>query len=373
MTALLTLLLAAASGVAWVPITIYLIKNPEKIQSWASMFAWVLSKIWKNSEYFAIKHGIESKVNSFVSELNNNIAVPFPKISIQWTGKKDEELIWSDGEVILVMRDREHKSKNIVHASYFFVSEVLLKKSKIHLSKTQKISLDLYATQKILEKKAGSYAEQFSSSYFIPEIQRDTHGKLKTYVGKITNLDRTGLFFPVLIQELNHLGNKVLLSNPDQQIIKEVDSLIDFLETFSEREVGDVTTPDCFQGKYLRCSIRIVASWQSRENNKVDAHKTRIKEIVDRGFEDIYIIGDGSISNRLFISRVIKAVIEENQDVEQIKSYRFDSLIKRHGKRVKVNTSLTHLKNPTAVKYIYSKEDLDKNTVEAVYENTPSN
>ncbi len=373
MTALWALFWTGVSGVAWVPVTIYLIKNPEKIQSWGSMFAWVISKVWKNGEYFAIKHGIESKVNSFVSELNNNIAVPFPKISIKWTGRGDDELIWGDGEVILVMRDREHKSKNIVHAAYFFVSEVLLKKSKIHLSKTQKTSLDLYATQKILEKKVGSYAEQFSSGYFIPEIQKDTHGKLKSYVTKITNLDRAGLFFPVLIQELNHLGNKVFLSNPDQQIMTEVDSLINFLETFSEREVGDVTTPDCFQGKYLRCSIRIVASWQSRENNKVEAHKTRIKEIVDRGFEDIYVIGDGSISNRLFIDRVIKAVINEAGDVEKIKSYRFDSQIKKQGKRIKVNTSLTHLKNPTAVKYIYSNEELDKNTVEAIYENITSN
>lgn len=358
---------SAVSGIAWVPITISILKNPEKVQKWASMFAWVVSKFWKDASYLAIKNSIEGNVNEFVKELNDNTSTNFPKISIKWTGKDDEEIVWEERGVILVMRDREHKGKNVAHAAYFFVSELMLKKAKLHLSKTQKICVDLYATQKILQKQSSSYSEQFMSSYFVPEIQKDTQGKVGKYITKFTNLDRAGLFFPVLIQELNHLGNKVFLEQPDQEVISETDSLINFLEAFSDREVGDITVPDCFLGKYLRCSIRIVASKQAREKDKIDNYKNGIGGLIARGFEDIYVIGSGTKENILFIDRVIDGVLKDNEHTKLSKKYNYESEIKISGKRVKVKTSLSHLTNPEAAKYLYTKEEMVDLVAEVEY------
>ncbi|MFA5792175.1 MAG: hypothetical protein WC884_04045 [Candidatus Paceibacterota bacterium] len=357
------------SGIAWVPITISIIKNPEKVQKWASMISGVFGKVWKEASYFAIKNNIEGNINEFVGELNDNTSTVFPKISIKWTAKNNEEIVWEEGGIILVMRDREHSGKNIAHAAYFFVSELMLKKAKLHLSKTQKTCIDLYATQKIMQKQGNSYSEQFMSSYFVPEIQKDVHGKIGEYIKKFTNLDRSGLFFPVFIQELNHLGNKVFLEKLNQDIILEADSLIDFLEAFSDREVGDMTVPDCFHGKYLRCSIRIVASTKSRINDKVDSHKKRIGDVISGGFEDIYIIGSNEKANSIFIEKVIKSVLADNPNVKLVKRYAYESEIKIKGKRIRVDTSLSHLVNSEAIKYIYTAEEMSEIRSEIFYEN----
>jgi len=159
------------SGV-WVTIGIYLFKNPDKFKEWASIFFKILSYIWKKYKYTSIKWDIEGKVNSFVSNLETQTSTHFPRVIIQWQNRDGEELVWEDDEVIIVMKDRDHNNKNFVHASYFFISQTLLRKSKIHLSKTQKVSLDLFATKKLLEKESNSSVEQFMTDYFVPEIEK---------------------------------------------------------------------------------------------------------------------------------------------------------------------------------------------------------
>lgn len=105
------------------------------------MVGWVISRIWKRAEYFAIKTEIQGRINSFVRTMEANTAAQFPRISIKLVARGNEELLWDEGEAIIVMRDRGHRTRNFVHAAYFFTSEVLLRKSKRHLSQTQKISL----------------------------------------------------------------------------------------------------------------------------------------------------------------------------------------------------------------------------------------
>jgi len=344
------------SGVA-TTIFIYYICHPEKIEKWASMFFWCASHVWKGAEYHAIKSEIQGKMNSFVGTLESKTTTQFPRISIKWAGREKEELIWEDGEVIIVMRDKKNKMKNFIHAAYFFTSEALLKKSKRHLSKTQKTSLDLFATKKILESQSIASVEQFMNDYFIPNIEKNEElGKL---IQKYIHVDRIGIFFPILIQELSFLGNKVFLSKPTAEVIQEVKRLIDFLEKFSEREVGDDKFPEVFSGEYTRCAIKIVAKRVTIEIGDIASQKERINNAIKKGFENIYMIGSDSDKNRKFMDEVFEVVCKENQQIKLLRPYNFKGQIKLGGEFVNVRTYLITLHNPNAVKYFYEQNDVD--------------
>jgi len=336
-------------------IVIYLFLHPEKAMKWAGIIAWLISFVWRKAEYVSIKMELQSKINSFVGSLESNTTIQFPRVSIKWEARGDSELVWEEDEVIIVMRDRKHKTKNFVHAAYFFTSEILLRKSKRHLSKTQKISLDLFATKKILEQESRAATEQFMADYFSPKIEEID--RIREFIGKYLKIDKKGVFFPVLIQELISLGNKVFLSKPTTEVIEEVNMLIDFLERFSQREDGDKRTPEEFIGRYSRCAIKIVASKSVRERGDTTGHRQRIAEAIRKGFENIYLIGNSDHNNKEFMRRVAKGTIQEFEYIQQVRDFEFMGQTKREGIIRNVPTFLVHLHNPNAVKFLFEETD----------------
>lgn len=335
----------------------YFIKNPEKFEKWMSMIAWAVSRVWKNVDYYATKAEIQGRVNSFVANLEANTTTNFPRISLRWTARGNDEIVWEEGKAIIVMRDRNHRNKNLIHAAYLFTAEALLKKSAKHLSKAQKISLDLFSTKLILEKENKSAVEQFMSEYYVPEIDKneDIRGLTQQYV----HIERLGAFFPILIQELTYLGSKVFLAKPSAEIIAEVKSLVGFLGKFAQREVGDTTIQDTFVGKYMRCAIRIVASKAVRERGDITSHKERINYCVQGKFENIYIIGSGEKKNIKFMDEVAEGCLTENEGLEKARGHQFKGQIKIRGNLTNVSTYLIHLHNSSAVKYLYEANDID--------------
>lgn len=336
----------------------YLYEHPEEAKKWMSMFFELLGKVWKGCNYLAIKYNIESSINSFVNTLNNSSLASFPKVSIKWTGRGGDEVIWEEGKILLIMRDKKNHTKNLVHASQLFVSETLLHKSKAHLSKSQKNSLDLFAVKLILEKTNKGALEYFISHYMIPELNK--HDKISDLLKQYVNIEKIGLFFPILIQELVFLGNTIYLETPNAEITTEVKSLVDFLEKFSKREVGDDTAKETFTGKYIRCAIRIMASRFVVEGHKVEGRKQRIVTWIKAGYPNIYILGANKEQTRDFMDSVITAVRKIYPDLKLIKEYQFVAEInKKSGKKQKVGNILIHLHYPTATKYILTKEELE--------------
>ena len=297
----------------------YVFKHPEKVENWSVLIFGVLSKVWKGANYLETKYDIQSKINTFVNRINSDSTTQFPKISIQWAGKEGEDIIWEEGKAILIIRDQKHKIKNFVYASHFFVTETLLKKAKRHLSKNQKLALDLFATKKVLEDQSPAALEYFMTDYFVPNLDKEE--KIREFVRQFISIDRMGVFFPVLIQEMIYLGHKFFLDKPNAVIIAEVNQLIDFLQQFAERKVGDDTIPHSFRGNYMRSCIRVVARQKTREKGNVTGHKTNICEAVTDGFANIYVIGRSDDGNKTFIRDVVKAVLEEHSHVQQIKNY----------------------------------------------------
>lgn len=348
------LLLGSGLGIgATLLVVLYLLlKYPNSVEKYVSSIIWLISFIWKRADYIAIKQEVQGKINSFVDNLHvNTTATNFTKVKIEWANEKENERIdFEDYETIIVMRDRKSRNKNFIHAAYFYTSEVLLSRSKKYLSQNQKKSLDLFATKRLLDTQSKASVEEFMNNYFIPSIENED---VKDYIRQYQNIEEVGLFFPVLIQELTYLGNKAILSNENKKedVIKEVKSLITFLKDFSEREVGD-NVQDTFNGNLTRCSIKIVASRQSRENNNVVPQKERVCRAVNDGCENIYIIGSAQRENKKFMDSVVEEVLREKNNLKKEKELEFKGRITIRGENIPTKTYFVHLHNPDNVSHI---------------------
>ena len=334
----------------------FLFIHVDETQKWLAYFFSLLSKVWKGFQYQAIRFDLESKINSFVGSLNAESTLSFPRIAIKWAGKNNDEVIWEEGRILLVMRDKGHNTKNLVHAAYLFVSETLLRRSKIHISKSQKVALDLFATKLILEKESPSALEHFIAGYFVPELQK--HDRVTDFLKQFINIQKVCLFFPILVQELTFLGNTIYLEKPRDEIVQEVNALINFLETFSKRRVGD-TTNETFTGKYMRCAIRVIASKEVRRAGRIDGVRSRLLQWIEWGYPNIYLIGGNDTDNRHFMEDVVKAVQTRFPALEVKKTYVSNADITFPDGTVKnVQEVLIHLHYPESVKYVLGESDL---------------
>tara|TARA_B100000508_G_scaffold136238_1_gene129007 strand:- start:2077 stop:3168 length:1092 start_codon:yes stop_codon:yes gene_type:complete len=333
--------------------------HPDQAKKWGAILGSWITYFYEKFDYITIKWETEGRLNTFVKNLESNMIRTFPTVRLQWATSQDkEEVLWEEGKAILVMRDRKHKGRNFVHAAYLFTSKSLLQNTSFHISKKQKGSLELFATKKILEDVYKGLVQQFMSDYFSPKVQSDDD--LKQLITKYIAIERIGAFFPILIQEIHCLGNKVFLEEArKEETISEVKELLDFLVEFSERRVGDTAVPNTFVGNFTRCAIRVVASKAVRERGEVDGHKSDIVDLVKRSLENIYVIGSDHPENREFVDSVVNAVLEEETQLQLRKTYRFKGKIKVEDKWKNTDTYLVHLHNPDAEEYLFTKDKLD--------------
>lgn len=345
-----TLVFSAGGVSTFIAILFLLIKYPDHVEKWSGMLVRFFGFLFRKSQYFSVKREIEGKLNIFASSLETDGGVPYNKVVITWTGREeDQEVVFEDGQTILVIRDRNHRNKNFVHAAYFYASEILLKNTKRKLSKHLKTSLDLFSTKKIIEAQNRDALNQFTTDFLIPIV--DEHEKVKEYMERFNKIDTIGLYAPVLIQELTYLGSKVYLSVPQQEVLEEVERLIQFLERWSEREIGQSTQEE-FTGKYTKCSIKIVASFFSRIMEKLDRQRSRINGAFNAGCENVYVIGNGEKDSRKFIDKVIEGILENSKALIVVKKLKFTAVLKKGGRKEKVPNYLVHIRNPEAIEYV---------------------
>jgi hypothetical protein len=179
-------------------------------------------------------------------------------------------------------------------------------------------------------------------------------------IEKYEIIDKVGLFFPILVQELTFIGEKIFYKFKTSDIIKEVSAFIDFLKNYAERKIGEERLPKNFTGVYCRCGIVIIG--QKIKIGLLEPYVNYIKKILNDKIENIYIIGPADKENINFIDKITEE-IQNKLDVYKYINKKFKSKIKINEKRIEVDTYLVVLRSKEVKRYIdeeYSRKYIDK-------------
>lgn len=275
-------------------ILLIVLLNPEKIEIWSAMLWRLLDKLgilFKSANKKYIKHDLQGRINQFVKNIAKD--APFlvsSKVRIEWVdGEITKKSFLDNQEVVLRLRREDPEDLNFVHGAYMFVSTGLLYKVKRYVSPSQRQAVDLYVTTKLLEREKPNVVSYFLDEYLHNNLD-DPDTKIALYYDKLAKIDRGGLFYSVLLQELDFLGNKVFGKRHDDKIIMEVGALIDFLEPIAMRPVGQETDLN-FERNYCRFAIVIVGK-PKKMNPTGDVYIEFIrKHILPKKVETLYILG----------------------------------------------------------------------------------
>lgn len=290
---------------AFLGILIYYVFFPEKAEKFTALIFKFLKLFWKGAEKKFIAHDIQGRVNDFV---NNHLKKEIkgfdpPNIKLIWAEEnQDRKTFLKDGKIIVRMRKSENQNENFVNATMIFISESLLVKTKRYISPRQRDSLDLFVAKKLFEKEKRELMIQFVDDYLYKGTS-DT--KIREYFDKYHLLETAGVFFPVFIQEMNFLGEKVFAGGKNPKIYDEVHGLVEFLNSYIGRKEGeDIETE--FEGNFCKFGMMIVGKKQKIQEKGIEPYSNFIKILQTKGIETIYLFGSLSKEN------IIKMICSKN-------------------------------------------------------------
>lgn len=337
-----------------VSIIIYLFLHPEVVEKWGALTYRIVYFITKHGSKKIVKYDIQGRVNEFSKILGKEIANYEPVgINIEWikTDETPTEFFKND-KLVIRMRHHDDQDRNFIIAAMVFISKSILTKAKKYLSSSQKESIDLFLGKKLCQREKPRVEEKFFDYYFAPKT--DASERIKELLGKYEIIDKVGMFYAVLVQELNFLGEKVFSQARSNKIVEEVTHLINFLERYANREIGDDTVKMQFEGKYCRCGIAIIAKAFKTEIGDTGPYLKYIKTLIDRKIENIYLLGPAKELNQRFIEKIALGAQESYGYLEYF-SKRYKAKIKREDERVEIANFLVLIRSPEVVKF-YDRE-----------------
>ncbi len=285
---------------------------PEKVEKWAAMFWYFLSRfevLFKSAHKKAVKLDIQGSLNDYIKQISKEIPqIGNFKVEVELVDEPiSKKNFLSDDKVILRLKKDDPFELNFVHGSYLFVSTSLLYRAKRYISQSQREALDLFVTTRIIEKEKPSIVSHFLDEYLHPQLQ-DSKSKKANYYDKFSHIDTSGLFYPVLLEELEFLGGKVFGDRKDDKIITEVDGLVEFLSEVSNRKVGDDETDLDYKHDYCRFAIMIIGKkFKLTESIKPYVRFIREKLHAD-GMETVYILG--RVENKEYVAQICEEIAD---------------------------------------------------------------
>jgi len=269
----LGLITASVAGIIF-----FFIRYPHKFETFVVWLHSVLKDFINYSEYTYVKYDIQSKLNSYIKSAREKVPqIETTKAKIEWADENQtKENFLRNGQLVIRMQKSDNQNRNIINASMAFVSSGYLKKAKTYIAKYQREAIDLFVCYDILKNEKREILDQFAQDYLQNAM---TNEKIGDFFEKFMDIDKAGIFFPILIQELTFFGEKVFTKLRNKgQVYEQVKNLVIYLYRYANRKLNE-NIPTNFDGQYSKFAIRIVGKSVVINSEGSRVYKNNLKKL----------------------------------------------------------------------------------------------
>lgn len=330
--------------------------HPQKTVYWISQLGALFGWASKGVARKALAGRLESRINDFAVFSYRSIQHVDPNgARIAWV-QTDEEVrsaLDADGDVVVYLNPSRSEGENLSRAALMYVSHKFLPRAKLYMTGRQRQSMDLFVTGRLLDQANAEIASQFFSTFMGPATLDDE--KLATLVADYNLMDRAGLFFPIFVQELVFMGEKVALGGARAAVQSEVRSLLKFLKSRANRVLRDDTVPMSYEGNYCKCGLVIVAKPDKLREQGIDPYVQAIAGYANDGYENVYVMGGADTSQA--IDEIVSAAELRTRLIEVVrKEYDAEVQYKPGSWRVKRH-KLVLLRSASVQRYMSTPQE----------------
>lgn len=165
-------------------------------------------------------------------------------------------------------------------------------------------AINLFAVTQILSKNHSEALGEFVDYYLSNAMDNN---KINALYEKFDEIHKVGLFFPVFINEMNFLGEKVFgRAVKKDKIYAEVNELANFLFRYANRKINEETISMEYTGTHCKFAIRLIGkSWKIDQEGE-HIYINNIQKVYS-SVETIYLLGNAT--HQGFIENVVKILL----------------------------------------------------------------
>lgn len=307
-----TTILAIVGIVPWavVVILVYFLKNPEKAEKWASMFARVFASVSTRAERSLVARDIQSNINSYAQEANGKEKTSiFPyEAKIKWVISTSREIFIKNNKMVIRMQHHDNQARNFLYATMDWVCNGTVPQCRHFLHPTVQKALEFALINSILSEKRRHDSRQL----FIDEVydkEAPVGSLVRTYASAFTTLDSKGLLLGVILPEYASFANGLEGQLSNDKLTAESIGFATMLERLSRKKQGVDVSLD-YKGEHINCSIVLVARSETYSTRGLEPYLNYINKCPSEGYKNIYVCASGE--ENFYIAKRIKNAYEKS-------------------------------------------------------------
>lgn len=247
---------------------------------------------------------IEKEIHAYITEeikRVNSEAYGFkilPKgIKIEWTPKKEEEVIIGEDEIIIRFGSRVNPCENFVDALILYLANSFMPNECIYLEPTLYEACKFQIASSMLRGRSSEHYQVFINKYYKPALKE--YKEILDYSEKLESIEKSGLFISCFLPICSYYVDQWIFQrkSPSAEIHQEIEELLTFVYNIAikkeyEAEVGKLPPLD-YRGKYLKASIVLVAKKELADIFEYKRHLEMAKGILTQGVAILFVMGRG--------------------------------------------------------------------------------
>lgn len=282
-------------GLIAVAIGLIVFSYPDKVKEWLGLGIQALEKTFSYFERYrkrAKKLEIEGAINHNLRRIaRDNPGFQVNTVSLEYIDSSvTRQAFIENNKVIVRVKHDDPECENIAHCVYWFVSTSLLPVAKSYLAKKARTAIDIFVSAIVLQSHRPSTRDAFGRLY-AHRLAGDPESKVQGLIEDFRLIHDGNYFFPILLQELFHLQEKLFVGSRRDQVAIEFNQIIDLLKVHSARIVGQDTRSQ-FVGELCKVAIVIVGKALTIDKQGSEPYVRYIqRELLPKRIETIYLVG----------------------------------------------------------------------------------
>jgi hypothetical protein len=268
----------------------FFLKNPEKVEKWASIILKVGAYVNKKAERMYMSTNIQAEISQKRKELGLGGDVFEFGVKIDWIDEETAETDLKENKVVVMMKPFRSQARNLASVVTLYVPRAVLPKARNYVEQNLMKSIDYILSKSLLENNPT--ALQYYSSREIEEMTGETKALLET----ITPIHNIGRLTRIIIPEFQGLSNLFPMeTNPEVQ--KET---VQFVEAINKFETSKSSVEGSglgvFSGEHIKMAIVPVGRADKLLQRGIENHLEFIENMLSRGIAHFFIVSSSGSS-----------------------------------------------------------------------------
>lgn len=213
-------------------------------------------------------------------------------LKVEWVNDETPpDSIFNDKQAIIYVNSHNNVDKQVIsiiseHIKHSFVETV-----KYYLTPEYNNASDCIMVKKIIKYSRPSINNYFNKTFLPKSFERSPAHRIA--YDALVDIDKQGMFFPILINELNKYANRVYPDEPDANTEKHILEFMDFILKISRRKPRE-KAETFFKNAHICINITLALSELDAIRNDISRKIEEIDNDIKNGAKTIYILGAGS-------------------------------------------------------------------------------